>query len=93
MITIQLTNISDLEPISDYHYNVFINKGLIASGVVLGHHRSDGWPALVKMLADAHLKASLTPLTACGERRERDGAVCVKPRGEHRHKFVKVRPA
>jgi len=112
MLTLQVWNVSDLAPVSDYHYAVYIGRERIATGSVNGHRRDDGWPALVKQIAEAHTKACLpkTPAAewfeafvkaeplACGLLRERDGAICCKPKsiypdGTHRHKFVKIRPA
>ena len=88
MLTLQIWNVSDLAPVSDYHYAVYINREQIATGSVNGHTRDDGWAILVKKLAEAHIAvttittpdgrvigtqlATVRELVACGD---------VKPRG------------
>lgn len=66
MLTIQIWNVSDLAPVSDYHYAVYVNREQIATGSINGHTRDDGWAILVKKIADAHIAVTTI---------ERDGRV------------------
>lgn len=54
MLTLQIWNVSDLEPVSDYRYRVLVGDKVIASGKVEQHTRSDGWANLVGKIVDAH---------------------------------------
>lgn len=55
-LIVVLTNVSNLAPISDYHYEVSIGDGMaagsktIAYGTIEGHVREDGWQHLVQTL-------------------------------------------
>lgn len=51
-LIIALHNISNLAPLSDYEYRVYVNKRLIEQGHVLGHPRAEGWTALVQRLLE-----------------------------------------
>lgn len=108
MLTLQIWNVSDLAPVSDYKYALYINRDQIAGGEVKAHKRSDGWPTLVMRIASAHETQAIRPALedalaalsvmyddrACGLIRERDGAICVrKAHTGKKHTFVKVRPA
>lgn len=53
MLIVLLHNESNLAPVSDYRGQVRINDRVIWEGRVEGHTREDGWPALLRMLADA----------------------------------------
>ena len=52
MLIITLRNISELAPISDYEYKVYVNNRKIAEGTVVSHQRDEGWEVLVGKLAD-----------------------------------------
>lgn len=54
-LIVAFRNISDLADISDYEYGVYINDRLIEQGLVTGHPRAEGWPALLKRLAQQKL--------------------------------------
>jgi hypothetical protein len=41
---------STTDNIADYDWRVYINSVEIASGILRGHDREDGWVELVKML-------------------------------------------
>lgn len=50
-LIIMLRNLSNLAPVSDYEYIVSLNgRHEIERGIVRGHVRADGWPALVRQL-------------------------------------------
>lgn len=49
-LTITLRNLSNLAPVSDYHYEVYINTTCIESGFVRSHNRNDGWDGLMLLL-------------------------------------------
>lgn len=66
MLTIQIWNVSDLAPVSDYEYAVYINRDEITSGTIIGHTRDDGWAVLAKKIAEAHIAVTMI---------ERDGRV------------------
>lgn len=51
MLIVTLRNLShDLPEVSDYEYAIYVNRSCIASGKVYGHHRSEGWQALLVLL-------------------------------------------
>jgi hypothetical protein len=52
VLIVALRNISDLADVSDYDFEVYINRTRIASGTVRGHERARGWAALLKLLAE-----------------------------------------
>ena len=56
MMTIKIYNVTEgsseeTEINADYRYSVFVNDEMIAVGTVSGHNRSDGWPALLELIA------------------------------------------
>jgi hypothetical protein len=109
MLTVQIWNVSDLAPVSDYHYAVYINREQIATGSVLGHTREDGWAVLLKKLADEHIavtkierdgrvigtqQATVREFIACGRKSPRSNRICVSANTPgHTCKFVKIVPA
>lgn len=50
MLIITFHNIDSKDNIADYDWRVYINRVEIASGILRGHNREDGWVELVKML-------------------------------------------
>jgi len=42
------------EEIANYDYEVRINNEVLEHGHVQGHHRKDGWQALIREIADHH---------------------------------------
>ncbi len=54
-----IVNLSQLAPVSDYWFQVWINDTPIAAGRVRGHTRADGWRALLRRIADSPEVASL----------------------------------
>ena len=50
MLIVTLRNISELRDVSDYTWSVHVNQKEIASGVLRGHTRADGWVALLAEL-------------------------------------------
>jgi len=93
MLTVQVWNTSDLAPTSDYSYAVYINRDCIATGSVKGHERAKGWPALVKQIAEEHVKAEVPRVVYACAAVDSKGRVCVKPSGLHKHKYERVVPA
>ena len=55
-LIIAFRNISQLAPISDYEYGVYINHHLIEQGKVTGHTRDNGWQELVARLLEQRPK-------------------------------------
>jgi hypothetical protein len=106
VLTVQIWNISDLAPVSDYKYAVYINRDMITSGTVTKHTRADGWAMLVAKLAREHLIATgsemppilvhenATTANACGKKAPRSNRICVAlDTPGHTCKFVKIVPA
>ena len=56
MLRIQIVNTSNLAPASDYRYAVDTNGEIIALGTIEGHRCEGGWAALVKRIAEQHIK-------------------------------------
>jgi len=52
MLILGIQNISQCKPTSDYKYTVYINKRVIAEGIVRKHKRKDGWTPLVKRILE-----------------------------------------
>jgi len=52
-LIITARNLSNLAEVSDYEVGAWINETPIWRGTVRGHHRTDGWTALVRLIADA----------------------------------------
>jgi hypothetical protein len=54
MLTIQIHNVTQPrnDKDSNYTYDVYVNQDVIASGMVFGHDRSEGWINLVEMVLD-----------------------------------------
>ena len=52
MLILEISNISQLAPISDYEVKVWVNNRLIAQGVVEGHERAAGWRKLLSRIAN-----------------------------------------
>lgn len=53
MLTVTFENVSSrLTDVADYHVVVRVNRGVIAVVKLEGHRRTEGWQALVQMLAD-----------------------------------------
>jgi hypothetical protein len=92
MLTLQVVNVSDGEPISDYRYTVYINRDVISTGSIRDHKREDGWASLVKQIAEEHIAAGfkhaygcsrtilpddLADVPACGA--QKNGRICVTP--------------
>jgi hypothetical protein len=55
MLWIELTNVSEMKPVSDYDYMVKVTTlqggvRLLSVGRIKNHKRSDGWKALVQQL-------------------------------------------
>jgi hypothetical protein len=57
MLFVLARNISDLAEVSDYDVSVAINDRTIWRGEVKGHHRSDGWRALLRLISNAEGKS------------------------------------
>lgn len=55
MLMINVFNISELAPVSDYKYEVSVGFQVLARGILKGHTRSDGWAILVKKIAEQHI--------------------------------------
>ena len=53
MLIVTAINCGNLAPISDYMCNIYVNDTLIDAVSVKGHARADGWPQLLRMIADA----------------------------------------
>ena len=52
MLILEIRNVGGKNDSSNYAYSVFINHKKIASGVVIGHNRDDGWENLVRQIID-----------------------------------------
>jgi len=62
MLTIEIRNTgTGTDENANYDYSVFVNGSKIASGTVIGHNRADGWPALVKRIAEP--RSGIIPLS------------------------------
>ena len=65
MLTVQIineaTSLNHPEE-GDYHYDVFVNGKVIACGRVYGHKRDEGWPALLKLIAEAVWRPMVAPM-------------------------------
>jgi hypothetical protein len=68
--TVDLGNISELRPVSDYTVHAKLDDRPEIRGVVLNHTRADGWvPLVVRALESLQPKASVpatSPCAACG---------------------------
>lgn len=60
MLWVRIVNISDLAEVSDYEIEVGVNRKIIATGVVKGHKRSDGWRALVRKVLESDTVEDVT---------------------------------
>lgn len=52
MLIVKVKNISDLSPISDYRYSVFVNEEKIKEGIIKNHNREEGWRKLIQKIAE-----------------------------------------
>lgn len=57
MLVVTFLNISDMAPISDYKYSVWVTttegtKKTLAAGIIRHHVRDEGWEKLVQKLLD-----------------------------------------
>ena len=53
MLVLTFRNISEMAPVSDYEYEVWVtrtdgSKHVIKSGLITKHKRADGWEKLVR---------------------------------------------
>ena len=81
MLTIQVWNVSDLAPVSDYKYAVYVNREQIATGLLKDHTREDGWAVLVKKIAEGHI-AVTEMRTPDGQVRTQQATLVERPAGQ-----------
>lgn len=56
MLVVTFRNLSDMAPVSDYEYEVWVtttdgHKKVLEAGTITGHTRADGWRVLLQRLA------------------------------------------
>lgn len=78
MLIITAVNQSGLAPVSNYSFDVYINRTRIAGGVVTGHKREEGWRALLRLIVDAGITMGRTrPHNCeCDNTHEQNGTCC-----------------
>jgi hypothetical protein len=64
-LIVVLENMSNIAPVSDYKYGVYVNETLIEQGNVKGHTRADGWEVLLRKMLDQRGKVKLIDTTEC----------------------------
>ena len=52
MLVLEISNQSQLAPVSDYEVKVWVGNRLVAQGTVTGHARVDGWRKLVSRIVN-----------------------------------------